>query len=607
MNLRNWITSGIVLSVSLAGSAADIFPVENSKGKWGYANDRDEIVIKHIYDEAGVFNDDGIALVKKGDNLGLINENGKEVLPIKYNLIERFSPRAYRVAADGKFKDGILSDEKYGFVANDGTILLKPEYDEIGLFNDQGLAYVQKDDKYGYINQDFKLVVPCKYSYIGKPNARGHFWVNEGGKPLKDKSGFDGGKYGILNIHGDAIIPVKHKRVGYFAPYVYKPTEKYLKTLSDNVKNVVLESGSHSHNVKYKVEQENFSAIPDNALGYYVADTDNGIKNAVLDTDGKILIQKGKYHAPFYPQDGMSLIIEKGGKINYLNMNTQKMLFKKPVKDGWGFKDGVAVIITDEGYQLIDKEGDYISSTYNHIYPENDGLYIVTSNKQGKTLKFGAINSRGREVVPVTQHFLYPPKEGLMACCPKMNGPCGYRGLDGKWAIEPVYSYAESFKKGIADVAKDGKFGIINPKGEELVKCKWNHSKNRIDGIDGYLWVSDDDKSQENPGFQLLHIASDKLVSSDKFKWVRNANRDFEGVAMVGDDNEHLGIFSVDGRLLIPQVFTFDQAKTAYMYLLQTGKSTWEDFDTYRVKLYSNPERNKGHIKSKIENSMWDY
>jgi len=598
------LTATFAMSAQFA-TAQDLTPDKNEKGKWGYVDVSGKKVIDHKYDQAGNF-DKGIALVKKGDSFGIIGTDGKEIIPIKYDLIERHNDHIFRVAADGKIQDGVLFNEKYGFVDDTGKELLKPEFEEIGIFN-EGLAYVKKGNTYGYINDRIETVIPCKYNAIGAYNKDGYVWVCEGASFEKNStSKFSGGKYGIFDREGNVIVPVKYKTTGGFIPYVYTPKKEYLDKLGSHHRQTLIEAGTHHLYRKWTMDRNTFSKLPENVVGFYASNKSDGYKNAVFDPQGKLLIEEGKYETAFYPTDGMALILDKKNTYNYLNLSTGKMLFPKPVNEAWAFEDGVAVISRDgNGMELIDLEGNSVSSTYKVIFPRKEGVYIVQSTADPKWIMYGVINPKGREIVAPRQSFVYPPVNGMMACSPHESNLIGYLDTKGNWLIEPKFKSAKSFYLGLADVKTDDGWGVIDPSGKEVVKCHWTDYKIREAGIDGYLWVTDEPGDDQR--FMLLKISDDKLVSEDKYKWVRNVGNDFDGVALAGDDKDHIGIFTIEGKMIIPAEFNYNQAVTAYKYLMATGKTDWEDFDSYRVKLYSNPNRNRARLSQKIESSLWDY
>lgn len=610
MKFINHIIITCLLAAPLSAGAQDLYPAKNKKDKWGYLNENGDKVIDYKYDEANNFSN-GIAIVKKGDNLGVIGTNGKEIIPIKYNLIEKHNDRIFRVAANGKVKDGVLMDEKYGFVDVDGKVLLKPEYEEIGQFKN-GLAFIKKGNLYGYINDNIDVIIPCKFNAVGAFNKNGHVWVAQGVKFDKGStSKFSGGKLGVYDNTGKVIIEPKYSYLGYYKPFVYEPSQEYLKSLNYYEKKTVEESGSHHFNKRYHILQQNLTAMPDTVIGYYAGSGNNS--NAVFSPDGKQIFKDGLYKNAtlYYPSDGFAVIQYNGKKnsstYNFLDMsNNFKPLFSKPVNDVWAFNNGVAVITRDgKKWELIDTSGNSVSAAYTKIYPEKDGLFIVKSDADPKYYYYGAINKSGREVIPATHTFILPPSHGLIACKNALDKKAGYKDTSGKWVIEDDFVDVRSFADGLAPVKTESGWGVITPDGKQAVKCQWTDIITLGAGKHGFVWVTDD--TDDNKGFKMLRVSDEKEMYPEKFYWLRTFGSDFDDVALVGSDKDNIGVINKEGKMLVPANFTFDQAKTAYKYLLYYPGKEWTEFDTYRVKLYSNPNRNKGRLTSKLSSNLWDY
>lgn len=589
--------------VAVSAVAQSIYPDKNQKGKWGYVNDHGDKVIDYKYDEAGYF-DDGVATVKKGDSYGVINTDGKEVISVKYNLIEPHSKTIYRVAADGKVKDGVLMDEKYGFISKEGKVLLKPEYEEIGTFNN-GLAYIKKGNLYGYINDNIDVIIPCKYNAIGTFNNDGFVWAAEGAKYDKNSSKFTGGKLGVFNREGKVIVPIKYKAMGYYTPAKTDITSKHFQSLHFNHRTVMKEGNSHSLITPHHIKQINLSAMPDSVKGFYGSPNLQATKNAIFTTSGDLLLKDGhKYDFVYYPTDGFALVRENKAKYNYMNIATGKLLLKNPLHNGWGFNNGIAIISRDgNSHELMNTEGESVSSPYKYIFPEKDGHFIVKSDATGNVLLYGVINRKGNVVIPANHTFIYPLSEGKMACCTN-DGKAGFKDLSGNWVIDNLTN-AYSFKDGLALVKKEGGWGLIDSSGKEVVGCKWKTCKIGDYAKHDRIWVSDDDS--DDAAFSLIRVSDDQPVTTEKFKWVRDFGSDFDDAAIVGNDSKNVGIITKEGKLIVPPLFSVEQARQAYGYLKENPGKEWGEFDTYRVKLYDNPKRNKGKLTSKLESSLWDY
>ena len=604
MKLFKFLTVLLSSAIALPAMALELIPEQNEKGKWGYINEMGTKVIDYKYDEANYFNN-GLALVRKGNALGMIDSEGKEIIPVKYDIIEPHSNDIFRVAANGKHKDGVLLDETYGFITADGKVLLKPEYDEIGIFKD-GIAYIKKGQLYGFINDKIDIVIPCKYNAIGSFNENGLVWVAEGVKYDKQSTTkFTGGKFGIFNKEGEAVIEPKYKHVGCYVPYVYSPKQEYLDKLHINHRTTLLESGSHTLLSPKHAPYVNFEQLPTEFEGYYASNNDAAKKNAIFDRNGNLLIKEGKYDFVFYPTDGFALVMDKKNKYNYLNMSTNKLMFKKYIDAAWAFDNGVAVVSREgKGWELINTDGESISSTYKYIFPKKDGVYVVQSDASKDYILYGAINSKGREIIPANHTYVYPPSNGLLACRSN-DDKTGYRNTSGEWAIQPTFLSNRSFIDGMASVKTNDGWGLIDTTGKQVVKCRWKDTITKDCTKSGFMWVTDE--AADRPGFILLDVATDNIVSPDKYQWIRTFGSDFDNVAIVGKDSSHVGIITKDGKMIIPAIFEPDQARMAYRSLSATPGKVWEEFDSYLIKLYTNPNRNRGSLSSKLEPTLWDY
>jgi hypothetical protein len=100
---------------------------------------------------------DGVALVHLPDGAkGLVDKQGK-IVTLNFSF-EHMKPFAHGLAA-------VKVDGKYGYVDQQGTLIIKPQYDDAYPF-DQGLAGVAQEGKYGLIDRTGKLVVPLEYDHI---------------------------------------------------------------------------------------------------------------------------------------------------------------------------------------------------------------------------------------------------------------------------------------------------------------------------------------------------------------------------------------------------------------------------------------------------------
>ncbi|OUT17570.1 hypothetical protein B9N60_04600 [Campylobacter concisus] len=65
----------------------------------------------------------------------------------------------------------------------------------------------------------------------------------------------------------------------------------------------------------------------------------------------------------------------------------------------------------------------------------------------------------------------------------KKDGKWGYINTKGEQIVECKFDYVGDFKDGLAMVEKDGKRGYINTKGEQIVECKFDYVGDFKDGL----------------------------------------------------------------------------------------------------------------------------
>lgn len=597
MRLLSLVITGTLLIGSFTSKAQELIPDQNEKGKWGYVDSSGTKVIDYQYDEADFFID-GKAKVRKGDNYGFITDNNEIIIPIKYNTIDNFNKTLYKVSAGGKYKDGVLFDEKYGFITHSGEEILKPEYEEIGMFVN-GVAYIKKGNKYGYINDSIRTIIPCQYAAVGAFNKDGFCWVNDGCSFEKNSNKkIKGGKYGIYDKSGKIILPVKYKTAGTFIPYKYEyPTVK-LDRMTQTEKVICTEGNTHRLLRKWQLTPELFSTFDNDISGFWGSGKNDGYKNSVVSRTGEVLFKEGSYDHVFFPEEGFALIKEKF-TYNYINISTGEKLLSSNVMEAWAFQNGKAVINDGQGYSLIDKTGKKATATYKNIHPLKDDVYIVFTQN-----KYGLLDINGNEILKPEYHSIYPSSHGLLRVQAQEDGLIGFIDTSGKYIIEPKYVNAQSFSYGLASVMTSDGWGEIDPSGKEIVKCRWNNTFNKTHDNQQLLWV----QKSKGDKWQCLNMTTDALAFNTGFEWCSNFNKYIDGIAVVGTDDSHIGCIDATGKIIIPlEMSNSELAIKAYQQFIESGKEKWTEIDSYRFNINNNDKRNDCRLYDIIDESLWDF
>ena len=129
-------------------------------GKYGAVDPKKQRVdVPIIYDAVLTLPDSykGFTIVKMGDKHGLVDEEGKESIPLEYDDMGTWGNGALWVEKGGKF----------GVVRKSNKIQVPIEYDFIGHLEDKkskdNYVRVMKDGKWGWMNANGEIVVDLMY------------------------------------------------------------------------------------------------------------------------------------------------------------------------------------------------------------------------------------------------------------------------------------------------------------------------------------------------------------------------------------------------------------------------------------------------------------
>jgi|JI6StandDraft_1071083.scaffolds.fasta_scaffold26327_4 hypothetical protein len=112
--------------------------------------------------------------------------------------------------------------------------------------------------------------------------------------------------------------------------------------------------------------------------------------------------------------------------------------------------------------------------------------------------KWGAINSEGKLVIPITYSLVHACNNGFIKVglgdyeSLIFMGVLGFFDKNGRKITKIIYKHLGEFENGFAIVKKGEKYGIINEKGIEVVKCCYDYLSGN--SKDGYMVVLDKTK-----------------------------------------------------------------------------------------------------------------
>lgn len=197
--------------------------------KLGIIDKEDNILLEPIYDDLKVYSERGAIRFKIGKLYGVINLEGKLIIPCKYGWVNVLSKNKFEVEDNTTEKWGILNDTmgiilpiefdhitripegkgfwvkkegNYGLYSKDGDIIIPPVYDKVkapGFFMEGHL--LRREGKWGFWDEKWKQIVPAEYDTIEVE------FLTMGVKVLS------GGKWGYYNSAGEKIISTQYDEV----------------------------------------------------------------------------------------------------------------------------------------------------------------------------------------------------------------------------------------------------------------------------------------------------------------------------------------------------------------------------------------------------------
>lgn len=188
----------------------DVLRVEKD-GKYGLINFEGKEVLPCDYDEItalkGVTNN---LLVKKDGKVGLVNEKGQTIVNTEYKDIKTLK--------EGYKNEYIIVNDnnQYGIISTTGTVIIEPKYEDVKYLNNSEMFAIKDAGVWKLINKDNQILIDGGYDNIIE--AKGENVVVE-----------KGGKYGVVTTKNKEKIPVEYEQIKYTFSiyYIAKTGGKY--------------------------------------------------------------------------------------------------------------------------------------------------------------------------------------------------------------------------------------------------------------------------------------------------------------------------------------------------------------------------------------------
>lgn len=535
------------------------------------------------------------------DKWGLKGVDDNVIVKPRYSDMEALADGNFKVAEGGKVKDGILEGEKWGVIDASGAVVLKADYDEIGDFV-YGLASITKGGKTGFINCDYTVIAAPKYDYVGTINSKGLVWVNTGGKPDKNKSGYiTNGKFGVINSTGNFVVPVAYKSVGYVVEPKYSYDEMKILAAKSETERLMLECGSQNALWPKQIELKPGSIIPADVLGLAFSKKDNLLRNGIADLNGNVLVKEDLYQRCAMPTDGLALVLSKKNQTGFHDLATGKLDTRTAIKSAFSFQGNKTIgIDTKNKWTFYDRFLSPIGEPYDWISPMIKSRYLVIRGG-----KMALLDAATLTPIVSDMRYIFPEKQGFMAFMDDESGLWGFLDEQGEVALPAKYESAHSFYNGVAFVKDANHWGAISTNLEEVIPAKF--SGFIIPSTEEYdkIWVRMDLPDKQ---YRCWHLGNRDFAFDESYddvanyEWIGN-----EELAMVKKGNK-IGHIDGSGQVVIPlEHDNYNLAKEALDYKHSRGINVWQKIHSYRFNTIQKNRSKTFKLKDTLPTENWDY
>ena len=525
-----------------AGLDTSILPALDAQGKWGYVDAvSGKTLIAPQFREAGFFYD-GVAIVTRAypneaydkelvDSVygrdiaaraiptgqGLIDRNGREILPAQYD-VERANTDS-NMFSNGRESKGVyiprlffvrtIKNQTAVFHADKGFVVPQGKHKDIR-FTLEGGVYC--DD--AYYEPDGKRHDPpsgCGITHF-EPKT-GTFLVVKG-KGIKEMNAPEG----IMRQDGSLIVPIKYDDV-HAAP----EAGIWLACRGD--------------------------AMPFRAMAFAltrkvpeIKDNEDIVTVDVYDASGKVL---RSFRARYHPSVSGTTYTYKSKGIDYwVDARTGAAVpdKKKELKEKED-KEKEPQADPETGFQPFKEDGKYgiknaagadsVPPTYDAMKNLGGGLFAVSHKKIEYRNNWGVIDGAGKEIIPLIYYSIhrvsYPSPTtttGPLVCeqytgdsykgwtpVQRVGQPAPpppkdiywFVGRDGHFITakdKPYHDYPVDFSfnaAGLVVVERDNKYGVVDYTGKEVLPCAYDTVKDELKSTENKKrWSRDEDTTRKS-------------------------------------------------------------------------------------------------------------
>lgn len=391
----------------------------NNKNVWGFKNKKGKWEIKPQFDTVYHEFEFGKAIVGKDKKHGVINRDGKTIIPFTYQEILPQIKHLFPVRSD---------KGKWGFLSVEGEQLFPELYDNFRLTYKGKHLLLQKELRWGIYSMHNKELVPHLYKQIESLNHKSYRAL-----PFAD--------WQILQANGTVLSSAKADTMRMLTSTTISYTlqgRKGIRNLSKELCPAQFENILHAHDSLYFVKKN----------GYWGIATETG----------KYILEPQFEEVKAYPNYFIATLKYRERKIYTWNLKPLTADSYLNIADSSGGLWAVQNNIDLWGY--LNAKGELkISCRYSKAEPFKNGLAKVTL--QGSSYY---INAYEEQIITPSECSYY--ESGFL----KVNSSFRKSWIKGMHEYEELKILSDNFYR----IKSKGGYGILNDNGNLILPCEYS-------------------------------------------------------------------------------------------------------------------------------------
>ena len=365
------------------------------------------------------YNEPLVGVCNNKNQCGAINLKGEVKIPFIYSWLKFDPATSENTFIAAMPKNGIfdtnLDNDKYGIIDKTGKVLVDFKYDYI--FDDEkkeNMYKVKIADKTGYIDTNGNAIVPVKFKRIGA------FTDDLAPATINNLD------WGYVNKKGETVIPFEYNKALPFK-------NGYAVVFKNGKCGVIDKTGKIVVDIKYEHINGELTA------GMFAVKS-NG-KYGFVDINGKVVIPFKYWSINAYKlfKEGLAAVATSSGHWGFINNKGETIVPFKYSSVKY-FENGYAEVQKGNTWIKVDKTGNEVLlddeplpqdlknalKQYNS-YTLRDGVYFV--RKQDRE---GVLGRNGHVIVPAEYNSVYSPRYGIFKASYSSDEKYAFYDINGK-------------------------------------------------------------------------------------------------------------------------------------------------------------------------------